>query len=155
MNKNDFEVWIFHHLMTNVYAGLNHYEISLKLKIPESKVKRLHYEADLKYGQQDDEANFKALYAHLKKVHFNKNADHISFVIEDMSLRKFLDSKLKSMGRYSDSSFNREIVSISLDDLSSILNLDKQNKNQIDDILKLAKSNKELSKLSLGKLLHN
>ena len=50
MNKNDFEVWIFYFLLHNQLKGMGNYDISLELRIPESKVKRLKYEAELKYG---------------------------------------------------------------------------------------------------------
>ena len=43
MNKNDFEVWIFHYLMNHQLQGKTNYEVSLFLKIPETKVKRLRY----------------------------------------------------------------------------------------------------------------
>lgn len=49
MNKNDFEVWIFHYLMQHRLQGKSNYDISVALKIPEQKVKRLRYESELKY----------------------------------------------------------------------------------------------------------
>ena len=52
MNKNDFEVWIFHYLLEHELQGKKNYEISIALKIPESKVKRLRYEAELKYSNK-------------------------------------------------------------------------------------------------------
>lgn len=51
MNKNDFEVWIFHYLLEHELQGKKNYEISIGLKIPKSKVKRLRYEAELKYSK--------------------------------------------------------------------------------------------------------
>lgn len=50
MNKNDFEVWIFNQLLHTVLKDKDNYAISIYLKIPESKVKRLQYEASLKYS---------------------------------------------------------------------------------------------------------
>ena len=51
MNKNDFEVFIFHWLINNKTEckGKSDFVISQCLKIPESKVARLRYEAGLKY----------------------------------------------------------------------------------------------------------
>ena len=51
MNKNDFEVFIFNEYRKR--GRKSNREMSLELKIPESKVKRLAYEADLKYGYTD------------------------------------------------------------------------------------------------------
>ena len=57
MNKNDFEVFIFNEIITDTnYAGMNDYGLSVTLAIPQSKVKRLRYEANLKYGQNNAEA---------------------------------------------------------------------------------------------------
>lgn len=41
MNKNDFEVWIFNYLLQERLKGKSNYDISIELKIPEQKVKRL------------------------------------------------------------------------------------------------------------------
>ena len=48
MNKNDFEVFIFNELLRNpLYGKYMDYDFSVMLRIPESKVKRLRYEANL------------------------------------------------------------------------------------------------------------
>jgi len=122
MNKNDFEVWIFSHLLKTKLAGLSNYAISVKLKLPESKVKRLKYEATLKYGNPDDKQAYAQQFETiLKKAKFKKGGEAIQIVIEDIQLRKFLDSVLKEDGRFSDSSFNSEIVTIDIDDFKVLL----------------------------------
>ena len=50
MTKNDFEVWIFNYLLQNRPTNTSNFDFSVELRIPESKVKRLRYEASLKYG---------------------------------------------------------------------------------------------------------
>jgi len=52
MNKNDFEVWIFNEFLKQ-NEGMLDSEISRKLKISETKVKRLEKEAYLIYGNED------------------------------------------------------------------------------------------------------
>lgn len=37
MNKNDLEVWIFDYLLQGRLTGMSNYEISVELRIPESK----------------------------------------------------------------------------------------------------------------------
>lgn len=63
MNKNDFEVFIFSWLIQNHsdYVNTTDNEISWQLKIPESKVKRLRYEAELKFGNNDTEVLWQKL----------------------------------------------------------------------------------------------
>lgn len=120
MNKNDFEVWIFNYLLQNGLNTESNYAISKKLRIPEPKVKRLRYEADLKYANNNDEAMFNDLNTLLKRSHIKQQGERIQFVIEDISLRKFLDNRLKRLGRFADSSFNSEIVSLDVDDLEAL-----------------------------------
>ena len=49
MNKNDFEVFIFGQMLEMPsYKGKTNYELSLLLRIPESKIKRLRYESSLR-----------------------------------------------------------------------------------------------------------
>ena len=118
MNKNDFEVWIFNELLSNQFLGKSNFDISIGLRIPESKVKRLRYEASLKYGQPDNISIYKKHFEELlQKVVLKKNGDSVQFVVEDTSLRKYLDSVLKKGGRFSDSSFNSEIITLDTDDL--------------------------------------
>ena len=122
MNKNDFGVWIFSHLLKTKLAGLSNYAISVKLKLPEAKVKRLKYEATLKYGATEDkQAYAKQFEAILKNAKFKKGGEAIQLVIEDIQLRKYLDSLLKEDGRFSDSSFNSEIATIEIDDFKALL----------------------------------
>ena len=45
----------------------------------------------------------------------------IQFAVEDIQLRKFLDSILKRNGRFADTSFNSEVVSVTLDDLAILI----------------------------------
>ena len=117
MNKNDFEVWIFHYLLKNGYASKSDNQISRELKIPESKVKRLRYEADLVYPK--DEESFKnEFYEVLKNRVYKQVGDNkIQFVIRDKNLRLYLNDKLESFGSFADSSFNADIVTVTAQDL--------------------------------------
>ena len=122
MNKNDFEVWIFNYLLQERLKGKSNYDISIELKIPESKVKRLKYEAGLKYGSPQDTTAYAREFSELlSKVHLKKDGSCVQFVVEDLQLRKYLDSLLKKDGRFSNTSFNTEIVSIDADDLEFLM----------------------------------
>ena len=151
MNKNDFEVWIFNHLMHSMLKGKDNYAISTYLKIPESKVKRLRYEASLKYSSFSEEELFSTVNKLLSKSKFKKGGLYIQFVVEDVAIRKYLDSLLKRDGRFSDSSFNSEIVTIDIDDLEYILLSMPEGKKNIDEILSKAKK-KLKTTLSLQKI---
>ena len=131
MNKNDFEVWIFHYLLKeNGYASKSDNQISRELKIPESKVKRLRYEADLVYPK-DEESFKKEFYEVLKNRVYKQVGDNkIQFVIRDKNLRLYLNDKLESFGSFADSSFNTDIVTVTAQDLVLLIS-DFENKKEI------------------------
>lgn len=125
LTKNDFEVWIFHQLLQNELKGKSNYHISRFLQIPESKVKRLRYEADLKYVDEDDMAQERKdqLSELLDRAILKRNGTQIQFIVEDPALKRFLDHQLKLKNRFFDSSFNSEIVSLAIEDYEVILDI--------------------------------
>ena len=125
MTKNDFEVAIFHYLLQdNQYADLSNYEMSRKLRIPESKVVRLRYEESLKYQGTDTDEDVKylrKLSECLQKVRLYKGKDTITLSIEDKATRLFLKSLLKQDNRIIDGSFNSELVVLQCEDYVYLL----------------------------------
>lgn len=113
MTKNDFEVWIFHQLLCGQLHGKTNREISITLRIPDSKVKRLRYEADLKWGSPNDESTYhNALTDVINKARLVRGRTQILLVIEDTALLKYLDAKMKSANVSWDRSFNSENIYI-------------------------------------------
>ena len=113
MTKNDFEVWIFYQLLCGELRGKSNREISIALRIPDTKVKRLRYEADLKWGSpNDDSAYHDALVNVIKKARLVKDKTQILLVIEDTALLKYLDAKMKNANVAWDKSFNSENIYI-------------------------------------------
>lgn len=113
MTKNDFEVWIFHQLINGELKGRTNREISIALRIPDTKVKRLRYEADLKWGSPDnDSAYHEALVTVINKARFVREKKQILLVIEDTALLKYLDAKMKNANVAWDKSFNTENIYI-------------------------------------------
>lgn len=143
MNKNDFEVFIFNELLKNEFSGKSDNAISRKLKIPESKVKRLRYEAELVYGESD---HYKEEFYEILKNRVYKfiEPNKLQFSIKNKGLRLYLDDKLESNMSFADSSFNSDIVTITASDLL-ILIADFEGKNEL--IEKIKESIKETSKL--------
>lgn len=116
MSKNDFEVWIFHEMLQmESYKSLSDFGISVKLKIPEAKVKRLRYETSLKYPENFDAR--RVLEKALTNARYVKNSDCVKFAINDKFQRQFLYDKLAAEGRFFDSSFNSSIITIKGPDL--------------------------------------
>lgn len=159
MNKNDFEVLIFNEIVKAPHEILgfskkdgdgkplkpSNYDLSIMLQIPESKVKRLAYEADLKYGAANREAECdNRLKEALHKVKFSceskgKNA-RASFFIEEVAIRKYLEHKIKSKGYFVDYHNNDEIVSVGIKEFSDLIEgfYDDGTKKEIKKALKNA-----------------
>lgn len=161
MNKNDFEVFIFNELLKSKYNnGESNYSISIDLRIPESKVKRLRYEAGLRYVTNIAEEAKKDFLESLKKIQpENIDGSQIRFSIENISTRKYIDSILKKAGRFSDSSFNTEIVSLSVSNYKFLLkelqkiDIDSYLDDDIKKILK--KRQREVSISGIFNVINN
>ena len=121
LNKNDYEVALFHLLLMNGYADKSDHFMSKMLQIPESKVKRLRYESYLVYPKTDKELK-EEFYALLKGRSYKMTNDNkIQFAVNDKMLRLYLNDKLDEVGSFSDSSFNSNIVTISPMDMMILL----------------------------------
>ncbi len=152
MNKNDFEVAIFYWLIENNSncVGKSDFCISQYLKIPESKVKRLRYEAKLKYIEATDyNAQLKDAFTNIK-VREGANAGKVCFVIQDKVLRQYIEDVLLTDGRFYDSSFNSNIVSLSAADfvfvLDKLILTDDEKSQLIQNVKNQVASGKEFPK---------
>ena len=122
MNKNDFEVLIFD--LLKKYGDLkekSNYEISRALQIPETKVRRLAYESDLKYSQLTEENISVAFFKIVANSKLRGDLNKVEFVIESKFLRASIGAQLKKLGHYADSSFNAEIVRIHIESFIDLL----------------------------------
>lgn len=137
-NKNDFEVLIFNALLLDGnFRKKSNFAKAKELGISEAKVKRLNYEADLKFKRKEEDL-YNELISALKSVTVKGNTNLLQFVIADKYLRGYLDDKLKTNNRFSDSSFNSEIVTIDFKDLLVIYREFNQGKNDLAEIMKTA-----------------
>lgn len=143
MNKNDFEVYIFSWLIQkhSDYKNASDNEISRKHKIPESKIKRLRYEAELRYGNNDTDVLWQKLRNYLSIVNYRKEEDNVlRFSISDKQVRLFLKDQLQAENRFCDSSFSENIVVISVDDLLYLLDNGVVSKEEKAKIIQQVKS---------------
>ncbi|MBR5349754.1 MAG: hypothetical protein IK124_00785 [Prevotella sp.] len=149
MTKNDFEVWIFHQLLKGKLHGKTNREISIYLRIPDTKVKRLRYEADLKWGKPDDDTTYHdALVDVIKKARLVKNRKQILFVIEDTALLKYLDAKMKTAEVSWDKSFNSENIFIDFEQYELFCKdvLNSEYKEAVDFLNKKFKDKNSIAK---------
>jgi hypothetical protein len=123
MNKNDLEVWVFNQLLQDSNKqNYSDYDFSIELRIPQTKVKRLRYEAALVYQQKTSEEYNQTFLKLLQKAKIKSpNSDIIQFSMEDKGLYLYVDNILKKEGRFSDRSHNNEIMQICKEDLVHLL----------------------------------
>ena len=124
MNKNDYEVALFHLLLLNGYGGKSDFDLSVMLQIPESKVKRLRYEESLVFPKASNSADsyyMDELAEMLTNRKYRIHNDRIQFAISDKHFRLYINDILMKSGRFADSSFNSNIVSLTVADLLYLL----------------------------------
>lgn len=138
LNKNDFEVFIFYWLLNNNQncVSKSDFAISQFLKIPETKVKRLRYEAELKYSKLTADDLRQGLSEAIKTARCQEGPTEgkISLMIPNKILRQYLADMLINDGRVFDASFNPQVVTISAGSFLFILEqlfLSKEEKQEI------------------------
>lgn len=153
MNKNDYEVALFTLLLRNGYSQMSDFDISRELKITETKVKRLRYESNLVYPNNED------LNEQLKNLLNNAKyrmagSNKIQFLVKDKMLRSYASKILEEQGGFIDSSFNSDIVSVNPEDMILLLSVVySQNSKATNDTLMIIKSELQKSKKPLDKTL--
>lgn len=140
MNKNDFEVFIFNQILSmDDYNGKTNYELSLLLRIPESKVRRLRYEAALHNSENTSTDAYKnKAYQLISNAKLRTADERIVIQVEDVLLKSYISHILKKDGRIIDSSHNNELIVIHKKDFS-YLAAEIYPKDEVDTILKEAK----------------
>ncbi len=122
MNKTDFEILIFNLLRKyGSLEGKSNHQISRELQIPETKVRRLAYECDLKYSQITEQNITQEFFKIVAKSKFRGDLNKVEFVIESKFIRTSIGAQLKELGHYADSSFNSEIVRIHVESFIDLL----------------------------------
>ena len=130
MPKADIDALVMH--LLDKYGGTDNLPVenlsnqlaSQKLKTPVSKIKKLRYEAALKYsnGRIEDLAMNRLLRALANAtLELDGKENKICFLIEDNLAKNWLQGQLKIHQMIFDHSFNSEIVKVNPDSLFKVL----------------------------------
>ncbi len=154
LTKNDYEVLIFHLLKENNAIPNNNFEISLDLQIPESKVKRLSYEVELKYGRHKNQITAQEFMDKVCENCVAVDENYVRFAVESQFIRNSILAKLKSINHYGDLMLNSEVVSIKRDASAAFMS-DSRTPRDFADYYKSWKNKKRKSdcKQAFNKLL--
>lgn len=124
-SKSEIDLKVFELLRDYGYIDDDYYNVSRKLKITPTRAKNLILNAKLRAESQ---LNTEEMYNHflekIKELGYktdSKNNSIIIFSLPDMLLREYLKFKLRTVGKIWDSSFNSELVRVSVDDFLDIV----------------------------------
>ena len=133
-SKSEIDLKVFELLGKCGWIDDDYYNVSRKLKITPTRAKNLILNAKLRAeSQPNTEKMYNAFLKKIKELGYrtdSKNNSIIIFSLPDMLLREYLKFKLRSVGKIWDSSFNSELVRVSVDDFLDIVS-DADLKRQI------------------------
>lgn len=152
MPKAEVDALIMHLLDTHGYDGsgpLSTYgnqAVSELLKTPVAKVKKLRYDAALKFGGRVEDQAKARLLAALSKATLESEGDKVCLIIEDALAKNWLQGQLKNNQLIFEHSFNSEIVRVSAIGLFSVLGsfFDKAALDQFQAGYEAAKSKSDI-----------
>lgn len=124
-SKSEIDLKVFELLRECGYIDDDYYNVSRKLKITPTRAKNLIFNAKLRAESQlNTEETYNKFLGEIEELGYktdSKNNSIIIFSLPDMLLREYLKFKLRSVGKIWDSSFNSELVRVSVDDFLDIV----------------------------------
>jgi hypothetical protein len=137
-------------------APLSNQTVSERLRTPVSKVKKLRYEAALKFGGRVEDQAQGRLLASLANATLEPEEDKVRLIIEDSLAKNWLQGQLKAHQQIFDHPFNTEIIRVSSSGLFAVLDtlFDKKQLSEFKKGYDGAKKDKDAAKrVQLFKLL--
>jgi hypothetical protein len=127
MPKSDIDALVMH--LLDLYgiggsgslATYSNQTVSERIKTPVSKVKKMRYDAALKFGGRIEDQAMGRLLAVLSKASLEPDGEKVLLIIEDSLAKNWLQGQLKIHQHIFDHSFNTEIVKVSVAGLFQVL----------------------------------
>ena len=130
MSKPDIDALVMHlldnYISNSSGAGLGNLSnqtVSETLRAPVTKIKKLRYDAGLKYGGRVEDEAKRRFIAALSNSLFDLESGKINLIIEDSLAKNWLQGQLKNHGQYFEHTFNTEAVSIIPDGFFRVLQI--------------------------------
>lgn len=131
MPKQELDIYLLHLLIEhgenikNESGDINYHQLSLALKLSETKVKNLIYQINLKYNTQGNQEGYFVvklieLIDH-SLFEVDKDKKTIKFSVEDLYLKREFEYQISKIGGISDGSFNKNIIKLSKDTFDKLL----------------------------------
>jgi DNA-binding protein YbaB len=127
MPKSDVDALVMH--LLDIYGTdgsgplmiYSNQTVSERLKTPVTKIKKMRYDAALKFGGRIEDQAMGRLLAALSKASLEPEGDKVLLIIEDSLAKNWLQGQLKIHQQIFDHSFNTEIVKVSVAGLFQVL----------------------------------
>jgi hypothetical protein len=127
MPKSDIDALVMH--LIDMYGTdeieplltFSNQQVSERLKTPVSKVKRMRYDAALKFGGAVEVQAKGRLLAALSNASIEPNGKKVRIIIEDTLAKNWLQGQLKLKQQPFENSFNTEIVEVNVDGFFAVL----------------------------------
>ena len=110
MNKNDYEVELFHLMLQNEYSNASDHYLSTLLKMPLTKVRRLRYEVDSQYPPKAEQFKHDFYEIVNNKAFKSDNQGNLLVAVNNKALREYLSEQIEAAGSFFDSSFSNNII---------------------------------------------
>ncbi|MDO3377831.1 hypothetical protein [Geoalkalibacter halelectricus] len=121
--KREIEVLVMHLLLEDGCLGesaqIDHHQLSMLLKLPETRVRSLVYEVELKYGQQPDAVD--GIIGLIDKGRYEIVGTKVRFAVHSPLLKQFLEYEIRQLDGVSDGSFGKHIVTLELSTFQKLL----------------------------------
>jgi hypothetical protein len=122
--KREVEILVMHLLLQDGIFGndpedIDHHMLSLQLKLPESRIRSLMYEVELKYGQQPDP--IEGIIGLIEKGRYEIAGTKVKFSVHSPLLKQYLEYEIRQLDGVSDGSFGKHIVTLELNTFQLLL----------------------------------
>jgi hypothetical protein len=125
--KSDIDALVMHLLDlhgengSGPLAALSNQIVSERLRTPVAKIKKLRYDAALKFGGRIEDQAIGRLLAALSRASLEAEGKKICLIIEDSLAKNWLQGQLKIHQQIFDHSFNTEIIKVDAEGLFVVL----------------------------------
>ena len=122
-SKRDVDVLVFFLLLQDKRYTLPEdiFKACRELKLSETKVRRLYQDAQLRYMQYDEEEAKKKFVAVVESGAIEKKGEKLTFTIREPLLRQYFEEWVAKEKGFTDTSFNKNLVTLSVDTFYRVL----------------------------------
>jgi|GEM_PF-1051019 len=127
MSKSDIDALVMYLLDKYTHTqgvALQNYSnqvVSQTLRATVTRIRKLRYDAGLKYGGRVEDEARRRFVTSLGKAALDVEAQRITLIIEDVLARNWIQGEIKEHGIVFDGSFNKEIVRLHPGDFFKVL----------------------------------